>query len=84
MHIPTQKASCGVSFFADVVDMGLPAQVGVDGDPEIFCIINSGEFSVMKNVARGDVVSLIANSQDFTLTGIKSHPPFSFPCLKVI
>ena len=50
MHIRTQEASCGVSFFADVVDMGLPAQVGVDGDPEIFCIINSGEFSVMKNV----------------------------------
>ena len=70
MHIRTQEASCGVSFFADVVDMGLPAQVGVDGDPVIFCIINSGEFSVMKNVARGDI-SLIANSHILGLKAIR-------------
>ena len=49
-QIPAEKAQRAVSLLGDVINVGFPAQITLDGDAKVLCIINGAKGCAMNGV----------------------------------
>ena len=81
----THEAKSAVSLLADVVNVGLPTEVALDGDSKVLGLINYAEGRPMDGILGvEDVLALVGNAYHLTLVRVKGHKPFLFPYLEIL